>query len=567
MRGRWSVTMVALCVAGVLPFFSSAAQASTWQALPGGNIHYHAADLVDDSYGWVGGITFIPEGMAGFEDSATIGRTGSAGQEWQYSTSHEISDDTSLGWNFLTVTTLDFVDRLHGWATLSDGTILATVTGGQRWSAQAEGSFEYRDNNWGYASLSMSGLTHGVAVGGWVGFIGVTYPRIVYTTNGTDWTEAVFDKPAQSSLEAVCMVDAQYGWAAGTAVQADGVPLVLVTHDGGATWSRQTRGLPSNGTDLHGVWFVDRQRGWVVGDGGAIYVTADGGATWWKQPSGTTETLLDVRFADPVAGSAGSAALAGTVGWAVGEKGTILETTRGGLPWSPQNSGVQTTLRALATAGSTVWAAGDAGVILTATVPTAGTSGTGFSDIASSPYKAAIESLAAAGIAAGFTDGSFRPETTIKRAQFVKLIVGALEIGTGEAVAGPFTDLGLPDAAGYPHIYVRAAFEHAITNGANAAGTLFAPWEPIRRAQAVSMVVRGAKNLMPEVLIGPPPGTPSHFAGIGEPHGENLRLAEYNGLLAGLLDPASGTGQGAGWDPTTYATRGEVAQMLYNLRR
>ena len=57
VRGRWSVTMVALCVAGILPFFSSAAQASTWQALPGGNIHYHAADLVDDSYGWVGGIT------------------------------------------------------------------------------------------------------------------------------------------------------------------------------------------------------------------------------------------------------------------------------------------------------------------------------------------------------------------------------------------------------------------------------------------------------------------------------------------------------------------------------
>ena len=44
-----------------------------------------------------------------------------------------------------------------------------------------------------------------------------------------------------------------------------------------------------------------------------------------------------------------------------------------------------------------------------------------------------------------------------------------------------------------------------------------------------------------------------------EPHGENLRIAEYNGLLDGLL------GMGPGWDVTANATRGEVAQMLWNL--
>ena len=41
-------------------------------------------------------------------------------------------------------------------------------------------------------------------------------------------------------------------------------------------------------------------------------------------------------------------------------------------------------------------------------------------------------------------------------------------------------------------------------------------------------------------------------------HGLGLRLAEYNGLLVGVL------GFGADWDPWKYASRGEVAQMLWN---
>jgi hypothetical protein len=46
-------------------------------------------------------------------------------------------------------------------------------------------------------------------------------------------------------------------------------------------------------------------------------------------------------------------------------------------------------------------------------------------------------------------------------------------------------------------------------------------------------------------------------------HGERIRTAEYNGLLAGIV---GGTFGGlSGWDTRQNATRGEVAQMLYNL--
>jgi len=214
----------------------------------------------------------------------------------------------------------------------------------------------------------------------------------------------------------------------------------------------------------------------------------------------------------------------------------------------------------VAAAGGKVWIVGDEGVILTATVPEPDPGEAGFIDIASSPYGAAIESLAAAGIVNGFGDGTFRPDATVARAQFAKMIVGALGVAPHSSTVTRFIDLGAADAAGYPHKFVQAAFDGGITYGVDIAQTLFAPWDAIRRDQVVSMIVRGATAMMPGVLADPPTGAQSLFADVPEPHGKNLRVAEYNGLLEGL------TGMGAGWSALTPATRGEVAQMLYNLR-
>lgn len=541
--------LVVLCAMGYGLTASQPAQGGEWRSVSARDtgrhaIHFHAVDLADPAHGWVGGTTYIPPGMFGFEDTAIIGRTDSGGEYWQYSTSHEAGYH-SVGWNFLTVKALDFVDGLHGWATLDDGTILASSDGGARWTMQAEGSFTNRDNNWGYPGLSMADSTHGVAVGGWVGFIGVVYPRIAYTVNGREWKEADVPKVAGASLESVSMVDATHGWAVGSA-GTDRVPLVLVTTDGGASWTRQTKGLRADGLSLHGVWFVDRQRGWAVGDSGTIYVTVDGGASWWSQRSGVSVSLLDVAFT-------------GTgVGWAVGEKGTVLVTTRSGRPWVIEAPGVTTTLRAVASAGGAVWVVGDEGVIVTGTAPGPDPGGEGFGDLGSSPYRTAIETLAAVGVVGGFTDGTYRPDAGLNRAQFAKMVVGALGITPGVSPTTRFTDLGTPDANGYPHVYVQAAYVNGITNGTDAAQTLFAPWNGIRRDQLVTMIVRGAGRVFPGKLLSPPAEYRSVFDGVGAPHGENLRIAEYNGLLEGLI------GVGAGWSGA-LANRGEAAQVLYNL--
>ncbi len=140
------------------------------------------------------------------------------------------------------------------------------------------------------------------------------------------------------------------------------------------------------------------------------------------------------------------------------------------------------------------------------------------------------------------------------------MIVGAMSLPPKSTTATRFTDLGAPDTAGYPHVFVQAAYESKITTGTNTAQTMFGPWDPIKRAQVVTMIVRAAKELWPGVLKTPPTGWSGAMSGFTDVnHGANMRMAEYNGLLAGL------TGFGRDWNPWAQASRGEVAQMLWNL--
>ena len=160
MRKLASSLVVIVTLVLLLGLLVAPAQAGTWTTVKGAdNIHYYAVDLVDATHVWAGGVTFIPAGSVGFEDTAIIGRSTDGGATWKYTSSHQVGD-AAWGWNFLTATTLDFVDANHGWAALSDGTIVATIDGGATWRLQAEGSFEMRDNNWGYSSLAMVDATH-----------------------------------------------------------------------------------------------------------------------------------------------------------------------------------------------------------------------------------------------------------------------------------------------------------------------------------------------------------------------------------------------------------------------
>jgi hypothetical protein len=173
------------------------------------------------------------------------------------------------------------------------------------------------------------------------------------------------------------------------------------------------------------------------------------------------------------------------------------------------------------------------------------------------PNYWAIASMLSYGIIGGYGDGTFRPDAPVFRAQFAKMAVGALGIAVEESMTSPFTDLGSDDPADlYPHEYVAAAYGAGLTQGLTPA--TFAPWTNISRAQMMTMVVRAAKAYAPDTLMAVPPGAALVMnAFTDSTHGANARIAEYNRLLTRI--------DLAGWDVWAPATRGEVAQMLWNL--
>ena len=131
--------------------------------------------------------------------------------------------------------------------------------------------------------------------------------------------------------------------------------MAAAATDGGSTWTPQAA---PTGADLRSVDFLDASIGWAVGEAGTILKTTDGGATWTPQAAPTNADLRSVDFLDA------------STGWAVGEAGTILETTDGGRHWTTQPSGTTVNLRSVdsfaqdARDTPTVWAVGDSGTIL-----------------------------------------------------------------------------------------------------------------------------------------------------------------------------------------------------------
>lgn len=180
-------------------------------------------------------------------------------------------------------------------------------------------------------------------------------------------------------------------------------------------------------------------------------------------------------------------------------------------------------------------------------------------------YYDAIQGMASRGLVAGYpSDGGyseFRPAKSVFRAQFAKMIVGALGLTVDETMAPPvvFTDLGRDDPGNlYPHEYVWTAYENGIIKGYSTG--VFKPYTAITRGQVVTMTVRALWALHPTALAVPPDGYRQTWGRDLPPeHRANAAVAEFNGLLAGL--PVATTAA----DGNAPMPRGETAQLLWNM--
>lgn len=184
-------------------------------------------------------------------------------------------------------------------------------------------------------------------------------------------------------------------------------------------------------------------------------------------------------------------------------------------------------------------------------------------------YYEAIQGMGAKGIIQGYPTGSggyyeFRPSNTVYRAQFAKMIDGALGLVVDEAMPEPvhFSDLGVdiiaPPGNLYPHEYVWVAYNNNIIKGYTD-GT-FKPYTAIIRGHVITMTVRALLNLHPDALQPVPDGFVQTWGNdLIQPHKDNARIAEYNDLLAGLpLTTTAANGNAS-------MPRGEVAQVLWNM--
>jgi hypothetical protein len=179
-----------------------------------------------------------------------------------------------------------------------------------------------------------------------------------------------------------------------------------------------------------------------------------------------------------------------------------------------------------------------------------------FSDVAGSSYETAIYDLSDREIITGFEDGTFRPNSSVSRQQFAKMIVKTLGLAVTGFEACPFTDV--PTQVGidplYPSKYVAACAANGITQGTTA--TSFDPYADITHQQLITMVARAADLPdPPEDYV--PDFAPAQFYPLE--HYMNARKAAHAGLLDGLV------GLGPTYNFLAASSRGECAQLLHNL--
>ncbi len=176
-----------------------------------------------------------------------------------------------------------------------------------------------------------------------------------------------------------------------------------------------------------------------------------------------------------------------------------------------------------------------------------------FDDVAgNSPFATAINYLAANGVIGGYGNGNFGPNDPLLRAQLAKIAILALGNHTTETnnLGHPtFADVSYSGQA-YPFDFVEEAAQQGFVAGY--ANGLFGPFNSLTRIQLVRVVVRAAGTKLSE----PPVGYQTGFVDVAPADLAFVAKAKFNGLIDGVTATQ--------FDPYSGATRGQVAQIIYN---
>lgn len=171
-----------------------------------------------------------------------------------------------------------------------------------------------------------------------------------------------------------------------------------------------------------------------------------------------------------------------------------------------------------------------------------GESTTKFRDIEGHWAKASILTLINKGSIAGYSDGTFKPNNSITRAEFIKILVKALGKQSTETATG-FKDV---PSGHWAAKEITAAKKLNITSGY--AGGVFKPNSNITRAEIVSMICSAKKLSAGQGKV--------FFSDVKDSHWAkpSIMLAASHSIVSGYQDMT--------FKPNKNATRAEACRMI-----
>lgn len=174
-----------------------------------------------------------------------------------------------------------------------------------------------------------------------------------------------------------------------------------------------------------------------------------------------------------------------------------------------------------------------------------------FTDLASTnPHYTAISSLVEQGILEGYSDGTFKPDQEVNRAEALKMFLMGMGVAT-QTGAGADTDFSDVTADAWYADLVGSALDEGIVSGYSDGS--FKAGQSVNRAEAMKMLL----------LAGGISGTTPTSAPF-EDVGTELWFAPYaNFAKTQNIVPPQTDGL---WHGEEALTRGEIAEMVYRLQ-
>jgi hypothetical protein len=178
-----------------------------------------------------------------------------------------------------------------------------------------------------------------------------------------------------------------------------------------------------------------------------------------------------------------------------------------------------------------------------------------FDDVYTHENLTAIDALAARGVIDGKGDGKFHPGDTMTRAEYCAVVARALSLRPGSGAAS-FTDV---KSGEWYYDYVRAMSAYKIAGGVG--DNRFNPGGTITRQEAAVMTARAASLCGIDTSV-----APGETRDILSQFGDYVKSADWaRDPLAACYREGILSESDMDIRPNDAVTRGEIAQMLFNM--